>query len=276
MHIPFAFYLIGILQPRLIVELGTHRGDSYCSFLQAVADLGIDTKCYAVDHWTGDQHSGYYGDEVYNELRQYHDKFYSDFSQLLRMTFDEGLQYFSEKSIDFLHIDGEHTYEAVKHDFDLWLPKMSESGVLLLHDTDKKDKNFGVYRLWEKLKKIYPSINFSYGNGLGILFVGTKISYEVINDITKSFPPDFFRALGERVYFKKKHELLNYQLDATTAELQSTTAELHMIERTILWRAARKFYFLVDKLFPSNTRRRQWYSLMVERIKGGRGEHNLI
>ncbi len=28
-HIPFAFWCIENLQPRVFVELGTHRGDSY-------------------------------------------------------------------------------------------------------------------------------------------------------------------------------------------------------------------------------------------------------
>src|SRR5262245_53545580 len=116
-HIPFAFWIVAAARPRRIVELGTHTGNSYLAFCQAVKRLGLGTACYAVDTWKGDDHSGRYGEEVFLALSAYHDRMYSDFSQLLRMTFDEGVHHFTDGSIDLLHIDGYHTYEAVKRDF---------------------------------------------------------------------------------------------------------------------------------------------------------------
>jgi hypothetical protein len=43
--------------------------------------------------------------------------------------------------IDYLHIDGDHSYEGVKKDFELYSQIMSENGIITIHDTDQKYHN---------------------------------------------------------------------------------------------------------------------------------------
>lgn len=43
--------------------------------------------------------------------------------------------------IDFLFIDGDHTYEGVKKDFDLYSKLLSENGLIIIHDTDENYEN---------------------------------------------------------------------------------------------------------------------------------------
>jgi hypothetical protein len=174
-HIPFAFWLVKGLRPRCYVELGTHRGNSYCAMCQGIAALGLDSIGYAIDTWEGDIHIQF-EPGLLEELRGYHDPRYGAFSTLLPMKFDEARKMFSTGSIDLLHIDGVHTYDAVRHDFENWLPTLSSRAVVLFHDTNVRKSDFGVWRLWEELSLSYPTFTFSHSHGLGVLGVGTEQS----------------------------------------------------------------------------------------------------
>ena len=169
-HLAFAHDLIGAIQPKLIVELGTHWGESYFGFCQSVAEHGLDCLCYAVDHWLGDAHAERYGEEVYEDVRQYNDTYYRAFSYLLRTSFDEALVQFPDGSVDLLHIDGLHTYEAASHDFRTWLPKVRPGGIVLLHDIAVRHADFGIWLLWDEIKAEFPeTFEFHHSWGLGVL-----------------------------------------------------------------------------------------------------------
>ena len=175
-HVPFAFWLVDVLRPATIVELGTENGVSYSAMCQAVKSLELPTRCCAVDTWKGDQHAGFYLESVYHDFADFHDARYSTFSSLLRLTFDEAVEYFEDKSIDLLHIDGLHTYDAVRHDFETWLPKLSPNAVVVFHDTNVRQNKFGVFQLWAEVGSGRRHFSFLHGHGLGVLGLGRDYS----------------------------------------------------------------------------------------------------
>ena len=171
---PFAFWLVDVLRPRTIVELGTCNGVSYSAMCQAVKSLGLPTHCFAVDTWKGDEHTGFYGEDIYRDLATFHDERYSAFSRLVRSTFDEAVIHFEDGSIDLLHIDGLHTYEAVRHDYESWLPKLSQNALVIFHDINVHEGDFGVSRFWSEISAEQLHFAFLHGHGLGILGRGDR------------------------------------------------------------------------------------------------------
>lgn len=237
-HIPFGMFLIDILRPDVIVELGTFTGVSYCAFCQAVKQLRLKARCYAIDTWEGDQHSGFYGAEVLADLKEHHDPLYGSFSQLIQTTFDNALIHFEDGTIDLLHVDGYHTYEAVRHDFNNWLPKMSHRGVMLFHDIEVRERDFGVWRLWEELKREYPSFDLLHGHGLGLLAVG-KLQPEALEQLIKSPEAnllplrEYFYRLGRCLEKEQMTQALSAQMAEGQRIIESLTTQLTEKERLV-------------------------------------------
>src|SRR5437016_149858 len=264
-HVPFAMYLVDILRPRMIVELGTFSGVSYCAFCQAVAELDLDCRCYAVDNWTGDPHSGFFGPEILQELRQHHDPLYSGFSSLIQSTFDEALNHFADGTVDLLHIDGYHAYESVKHDFEGWLQKMSSQGVVLFHDTEERHGDFGVWRLWAELKLQYPHFEFFHGHGLGVLAVGSSYP-EKLRDLFEAksaesvLVRELFHRLGERLSIKLNADhtakTLSWRVSDKQQIIDSLSAQLSNKENVIVERD-KAIAWLEDELNQSRLATRQ-------------------
>lgn len=239
-HAPFAFWLVDALRPRTFVELGTHGGFSYFAFCQAVQRLQINTRCYAVDTWEGDEHSGKYSEAVFQSVKTHNDDNYSMFSSLVRSTFDEACSHFSDGTVDLLHIDGRHFFEDVNHDFESWKPKLSDRAVVVFHDTNVRERGFGVYKLWETLRESYPSLEFLHGHGLGILGVGKELptAMNAVFELAKSeneIGPirEMYARLGAVIKAESDIRLKQEILDEKTRELNESARHIQSLELEI-------------------------------------------
>jgi hypothetical protein len=102
-------------------------------------------------------------------VQSYNDQHYKSFSYLMRASFDDAISHFSSESIDLLHIDGFHRYEAAKHDFENWFPKVRPGGIVLMHDVLARRADYGVWRLWEEIVPHFHTFTFHHSHGLGVV-----------------------------------------------------------------------------------------------------------
>lgn len=172
-HRRFGYDLVRNLRPRRLAELGVCLGTSFFAFCQAVKDGGLPTELLAVDTWEGDEHTGFYGP---GHLEQFDRVWRTSFPDLavrqIKRPFDQARAEVEDASVDVLHLDGCHTYEAARRDYETWSGAVRAGGVILFHDIAVRDpaRGFGVYRLWEELKGRFPTAEFAHSFGLGILF----------------------------------------------------------------------------------------------------------
>ncbi|MDT4969002.1 MAG: hypothetical protein QOJ64_3739, partial [Acidobacteriota bacterium] len=246
-HVPFAMFLVDRLRPKTVVELGTFSGVSYCAFCQAIDELGLASRCYAVDTWKGDPQTGCFGPEVLEDLKQHHDSRYGGFSTLIQSTFDEAAGDFAAATIDLLHMDGYHKYDLMKHDFENWLPKMTDRGVVLIHDIHVRKRGFGAWKLWCQLKRRYPHFELLHESGLGVLEVGQNCDNSLqelfeLRESDRAVIRQFFSQLGQRLSLRleKDHAVasLAWQVDDKQKQIESLTPQIAQKSEAIDWLTA--------------------------------------
>jgi predicted O-methyltransferase YrrM len=169
-HRDFAYDLVSFVKPAILVELGVHQGCSFFAFCQAVKEHGLPTRVVGIDTWTGDPHAGFYSEDVFEQVQQCKSRDFADERFVLqRSTFQSALGGFKDGTLDLIHMDGLHTYEAVREDYQTWLPKLAPHGIMLFHDV-APTCGYESARFWLELKQEYPHFEFLHSWGLGVLF----------------------------------------------------------------------------------------------------------
>lgn len=140
--------------PRTIVEIGTAGGGTFYGLCQSAPD---DALIVSIDMPGGDFGGGYDEDRI-EKMRGYARKRQS--LHFLRSdshaetTKQELLGFLAGRPIDFLFIDGDHTYQGVKSDYEMYAPLVAPAGIVGFHDIVEHPAATGceVERFWNEIK----------------------------------------------------------------------------------------------------------------------------
>lgn len=89
-------------------------------------------------------------------------------------TFNKAKEILNGKQLDFLFIDGDHRYEAIKSDYEMYYPFVRQGGIIGFHDIGEREEG-GGRRFWEEIKHKFKYreilIDANKEKGIGILYV---------------------------------------------------------------------------------------------------------
>lgn len=133
------------------VEIGVFKGEFSKSILE-----NWEGTLYLVDPWRAlgqeyvdssnhEFHSTAYKDTI-NSIDGFEDR-----AIMIRSLSSQAVDLFEDGSLDYVYIDGNHAYDFVKQDLEIWWPKLKSGGLMAGHDyllANWPDKDLKDVHVW--------------------------------------------------------------------------------------------------------------------------------
>ena len=170
-------YLIEERTPQNVLEIGTYAGGTlYCLCRLAQSDATI----ISIDKPAG-RFGGGYTDERAEEMQQLFPRDGQALNLIrddshLSSTLERVEEILDGRQLDLLFIDGDHTYEGVKRDFQMYSPLVRQGGMIAFHDIVEHSPETGceVARYWNEIRDDYEYLELAVvpyrWGGIGVLW----------------------------------------------------------------------------------------------------------
>ncbi len=170
--------ILEVLRPEAAMEIGTFKGGTLLFLTRLASPRAI---IISVDLFGGAFGGGYSGWRAWLYRRFAHgsQRIYTlrgdSHSYELVVKVKDALR---GRPLDYLFIDGDHSYEGVKQDFALYAPLVRKGGIIAFHDivAGPAENVGGVPQFWSGVKGKYRHAEFvrdpnQGGYGIGVLYV---------------------------------------------------------------------------------------------------------
>jgi len=150
--------LVAEQEPETILEIGTANGGTFYVWSRFIDSC--DT-LVSLDLPGGDFGGGYEANKI-DLYRQLDDS--KEMTFIRDNSHSEAVcEHAAEAAggrVDFLFIDGDHTYDGVKQDFEMYSELVSEDGIIALHDIVNDNEEIDVPRFWDEIEAEYDTEKF--------------------------------------------------------------------------------------------------------------------
>ena len=148
-HVYFGLVELTIKLSRLLefednkmIEIGSYMGESTHIF----GSCGLFTEINCIEPFSGTENFNEENNHTWEEVWEEYDTNIRQFKDIVKLhedySYDEKvLSKFNDDEYDFVYVDGNHSFESTRQDFELYIPKIKSNGVLGGHDYQQ---GFGV------------------------------------------------------------------------------------------------------------------------------------
>jgi hypothetical protein len=149
--------------PVTIVEVGVWQGKSATFLAQYALAVGVDFQLYLVDKFRGceataihlpkvDPHLSTKSNFIHKVTQHFHENGIADRSSFIQLESWQAAKCFEDGSIDFIFIDDDHSYDAVKLGLESWIGKVKKGSIISGHDYDHPEVSKAVDEFFTKGK----------------------------------------------------------------------------------------------------------------------------
>lgn len=190
--------LLATRRPRRVLEIGTANGGTLFLFCRVADPVATIISVDLPGGWFGGGYPAWKG-ILYRCFPGRGQKFHlirADSHS--RETFDRVRNLLSGERLDFVFIDGDHTYEGVRRDYEEYRKLCADDAIIAFHDIvpNATDPDCEVPRFWEELRATEQTGEFvenpnQDGAGIGVVFLGSRGGDEGKDAVQSHTTPSF-------------------------------------------------------------------------------------